>query len=228
MKMRTYRWFTTHDTYNECDGEDGYYDTEKGEGTPLFEETTGGRLQKSLKCLDILDKVPTLDNFRPLVDMYTKWWETVEVSWKNYENGEPHLVALHWILGRVLQHPSIDPEILRYVVKTSPKNLISVVYNPNVPEDLLLEILNRDPKKDPTKGTKGGEIGCFILHNKKVSSKVIDLVARKTKKITIQREVTCHPNVSKETLVWLSREGKNENVKKDARNQLVERGFIKV
>lgn len=224
---RTYRWFTTHDTYNDCEGEDGYYETEKpGDGEPLFKETTGKNLQKALKCLDILDQVPTLDNFRPLVDMYSKWWETVEVSWKNYENGEPHLVALHWILGRVIQHPDIDPEILRYVAKTSPKNIISVVYNPNVPEDLLLEVLNQ--KKDSTKGTKGGEIGCFILHNKKVSGKVINTIARKTKRIGIQRDCTSHPNVTKETLVWLSREGKNENVKKDARNELVERGMVKI
>jgi hypothetical protein len=217
MEKRTYRWYTTHNTY--APGAD-YSETSEMEGV---------NLQKGLDRLDILDKVPTLENFKPLVDMYSEWWKTVEVSWKNYENGEPHLVTLHWILYRVLQDPSIDPEILRYTVKVSPKNVISVVYNPNCPEDVLVRLLEKSgTKEDPTKNTKGGEIGCFILHNKKVSSKVVDLIARKTKRASVQRDVIRHPNVSRETLVRLSKEGRNPNVQKDARNQLVERGFVKV
>jgi hypothetical protein len=231
MAKRTYRFYTTHNTYP---GRDDYYETEKpGDGVPLFQETRNSNIQKSLECLDILDKVPTLDNFKPLIDMYSEWWEKVDKNWNEYENaskkGNGHLVSLHWILGRVLQDPGIDPEILRYTVRTSPKNVISVVYNPKCPEDVLMGLLeNNGSKKDSTKGTKGGEIGCFILHNKGVSSKVVDTIARKTKKVTIQRDCIRHPNVSRETLVFLSKEGRNNNVTRDARNELVERGFVKV
>lgn len=113
-------------------------------------------------------------------------------------------------------------------MKTSPKNIVSVVYNPNVPEDVLMDILNVDPKKDPTKDTKGGEIGCFILHNKKVSGRVVDVISRKTKKIGIQRDCVGHPNVTRDTLVFLSKNGKSATVKRDALEVLVKRGWLDV
>jgi hypothetical protein len=224
-EKRTYRWYTTHDTYV---GRDEYYETDD---RGIFSETHSRGLQKALG--DIIDLVPDFDNFTPRSLEYQEWYNKVDKDWNEFEKAKKegsYLVAWHWIGGRILQDPDLTDRdrILEFVARNCPKCLISVIYNPKVSESLLLEILNRDPKKDPTRGTKSGEIGRFILYNKKVSSKVVDLVARKTKKVTIQRSVIRHPNVSRETLVWLSKEGKNSNVQKDALNELVERGFVKV
>lgn len=225
---RTYRWYTSHDTYV---GRDDYYSTDDDQS--LFSETHSHNIETALEPLGILDEVPNFDNLIPLVDEYSKWWERVDKSWKVYENAQKarsHLVALHWILGRIIQDPTLTDRdrILEYVARNSPNNIIEVVYNPKVSESLLLEILYRDPKKDPTQKTKGGEVGCFVLHNKHITWKVVDVVARKTKKIGIQRDCVGHPNVLRETLVFLSKDGKSSTVKKDALKVMMERGWLDV
>lgn len=103
---RTYRWYTSHDTYP---GRDDYYETERPDSEPMFQETKSGNIQKSLEPLGILDLVPNFENFKPLIDAYSTWWKKVEESWTNYEEESKkgsYLVSLHWILGRILQDPT--------------------------------------------------------------------------------------------------------------------------
>lgn len=224
MNDRTYGWYATHDTYVGCD--DFYETDDRG----ISKETHSSNLKKGLQELGVLDQVPTLENFKPLIDMFTAWWEKVDKDWSEYtrQNGGP-LVVLHWVLGRILQDPNIDHRILRYTVEACPRNTINVVYNPNVPEDLVMELLDRSGgKNDPTSKTKGGEIGCFILHNKKASSTVIDKIAQKTKRASIQKDVIDHPNVARETLVFLFKNGRSEPVKRLALRELTTRGWLDV
>lgn len=146
--VNTYRWFTTHNTYAE---REDYFETDDH---GIFTESHPKNLQKSLEPLGVLDEVPTFENFKILSDMYSEWWKTVEESWTNYEKEKQkessHLIALHWILGRVIQHPDVDPKILKYVVETSPKNVISVVHNRTVER---LDVSSFTTKRFPEKSS---------------------------------------------------------------------------
>jgi len=183
--------------------------------------------------IGLLNEVPTFENLIPWIDEYCTWYKGVDKDWNVFTQEEKNggiFVTLHWTLSHVLSDPHLDPKVFEYVYKNHlSKFAITLVNNGGFPEKFVKEMIeNTGSKTDPTKGTKGGEITCFVLHNKSASAKIVDLCARKTKKVTIQRDVVDHPNVSRETLVYLSQEGKNPNVKKDALSKLVDKGWLNV
>jgi hypothetical protein len=225
-EKHTYGWYTK--THFLPGGE--YFIVDRTGVKPCFEECDESLQDHNLKELGVFDKVPTPENMNPLIDMYSTWWETVEKDWNEYtKNQRGPLVTLHWILSQVLQDPTCDPEIIRYALKSSGKFTICCVYNPSCPEDVVRDLVSKSKtKNDPTTKTNGGEVTCFVLANKKLPSHLVDLCARHTKKATNQRSVVSHPNVSKETLVFLSKEGKSPRVKRDALEALVEKGWLTV
>jgi len=182
--------------------------------------------------LGILHEVPTLENFKPLVDMYVAWYRKVGEDWSLFQEEEAKgglLVTLHWTLSGFLHDPNIDPRILQYLYDNYvDKFAISLVDNPSFPDTLLRELIEGTGKKNPVKDTRGGEMACFILHNKSASSSIVDLCARKTKKAGIQNDAIGHPNVSRETLVFLSKNGKSPTVKRYALEALVKKGLLNV
>lgn len=106
---------------------------------------------------------------------------------------------------------------------------ISTIHDPNASEDALcLALQTSGTKQDPYKGTNGGEIAYFILQNRNATSKVVDQCARKTKKVTTHKAVISHPNVSRDTLVFLFHNGKSDTIQKDALFELIKRGWLEV
>lgn len=229
MTTRTYGWYVLHSP--RTGHKDEWYENDPD---ARYANAPSPRVHlEHFQKLGLLDTVPTFDNFVPLLDQYMEWYKRVDENWNIFtqeEKAKGLMVTLHWTLSHVLCDPNIDVKILEYVYqKYLSKFAITLVYNASFPERLLREMIENTGKKtDPTKGTKGGEITCFVLHNKYISGDIVDLCARKTKKVTIQRDCVGHPNVKRETLVYLAKEGKNENVKKDARNALIEKGFVTI
>jgi len=200
-------------------------------------ETSGknsSRFKDDFRTLGVLNEVPTLENIKPLLQLYADWMVEAERNWNLYTLEENTVggvrFTLHWVLHIILQDPTIDPLIIRYVLDTFPKNfVIACVYNPVCPEDLIERLIKSSgTKTDPTRSTKGGEVTCFILHKATLPSSLVDECARKTRKASNQQDVIKHPNVSQDTLVFLSREGKSESVKRNALRELVKRGYLMI
>jgi hypothetical protein len=223
---RTYSWYTLHQFEY---GEKTYF-VLPGHEKPVNAPSGNMNIEQFAKH-GLADKVPTLTNIRPLIDMYVDWYDNkVSKDWNEYSKpGTEFLRTLHWILQHIFQDPTIDPEILRYAVNASEKFGISVVYNPSCPRDIIERYLGvTGTKDDPTKHTKGGEMVCFILVNKYLPSDLVDKCARMTKKVSTQKDVIEHRNVSRETLVYLSKNGKSDTVKKNALKMLVTKGWLTV
>ena len=216
MTERTYRWYSEHDF-----SDDRAYDCPHSKEFSI----------KDFDVFGVTDQVPTLENIRPLLDEYASWWKSVEKDWNNYRDpSNGHLRGVHWTMGPLLKDPTLKDRkrIHEYVVKNHTKWSIPVVGNPSVDESIHLALLNTTKKNDPTGDTKGGEIGCFILFNKNATGRVIDIIARKTKKVKIQLDCARHGNVTKETLVYLMNEGRSSSVKTSSMKRLMDLGQLKV
>lgn len=224
---RTYGWYVLHHFDN---GRATYYDVSPDQE---YANAPSPRMHLDhFRALGLIDQVPTFDNLVPLVEQYSEWYETVVESSSLYDEEEKRgglMVTLHWTLCNILQCPTLDAAILRHVVRTFPRFTIPIVYNTSCPEDVMVALLEHSgTKRDPTRETNGGEIGCFILRNKMTPAAVIDMIAKKTKRTTIQRDVMVHTNVSRDTLVYLSQNGRSDRVKSEALAQLVRRGWLNV
>jgi len=219
MEARTFGWYVTQ-WYSLSSGD--FLQSKSTAG--LKDECRAQRQTDDLKALGVFDQVPTLDNAKPLVEGYMAWWKTVEEAWANYNRPNNPYMVVHWLLPQILQDPNTSTDILRYVVEACPKMWRPCAYNRACPEDLLRSMIDvSGTKSDPMRETKGGEIVCFILHNRFVSPLIVDLCARKTKRAKTQKSVVEHPNVSHDTLRYLSREGCSERIKKDALFALAKR-----
>lgn len=180
----------------------------------------------------VVDQVVNLKNFKPLFDQYVKWWDEVDNDWKVYEEENKKkdsiLITFHWTLNSILGDPMVDQEVLRYVYKSG-RSIPTMCGNPSLPEDIVRELIEvSGTKVDPTGGTRGGEVVCFLLHNKKLPGHLVDLCVRKMRKVTNQKDSIHHPNITDDTLKYLVKEGRSETVKKNALRELMERGSLKI
>lgn len=227
MAKKTYGWYVDNH-YDTIDGK--FYEADKTV-RPVFIEAEPELQRQNLKKLGIHDEVPTLENFKPIIDQYAEWWKKIEENCNVLvEDEESPNTTLHHVLSQVLYDPEVDPEILRYAVTKKPSLAIVVIYNKNCPEDLLkhyVKISGTD--KDPTIDTAGGELIYFILANRFTCSRIIDFCVMNTKPDSLRQLDACeHPNVSRQTLTWLYWYGASEEVKKEALYALAKRGYVKI
>ena len=215
---RTYGWYATHHLFT-----DGTFsDTTRG-GDPVNAPSWKTNL-KNLEALGVKDLVPSVDNYRPLLQMWEEWEKK---SWteRMKEPGHP-CETLHWILNDVLKDTTLAPEMFWAFFSRSP---ITVIENAGCPEPLLRQLIERTGTKDDTsRETKGGEMTVFALYNRALPPHLVDLCARKTRKASIQKDVITHPNVTRETLVHLVKDGKSDPVKRDALLMMFTRGWLNI
>jgi hypothetical protein len=225
---RTFGWYVTH-RFRSGDG-DSFYEVDPSES---YANAPSPQVHlDNFKTAGLLDAVPTLENLVPLVEEYSEWFARCLNDWKIYEGEETvngFMCTLHWTLSNIFCDPNIDVRVLRYLVENHTRFTITAVSNVGCPKDILVSLLKRDGKyKDTSHETNGGEIGCFILHNDRLASDMVNLCAVTTKKVSIQKMVVNHPNVSRDTLIYLSKEGRSESLKKIALRELVNKGWLEV
>jgi len=224
---RTFGWYVTHRFHRSGDS---FYEVDPSES---YANAPSPQVHlDNFKTAGLLDAVPTLENLVPLVEEYSEWFARWLVDWKIYEGEETvngFMCTLHWTLSNIFCDPNIDVRVLRYLVENHTRFTITAVSNVGCPKDILVSLLKRDGKyKDTSHETNGGEIGCFILHNDRLASDMVNLCAVTTKKVSIQKMVVNHPNVSRDTLIYLSKEGRSESLKKIALRELVNKGWLEV
>ena len=233
---RTFGWYVFHKVYDRrgkesissiISPEGKEYPHSGGPGKPDWYRSVV--YTKTLQDLGLVDKLPTYDNFVPVYTRVLKYFR--EGGRMSHEFMEEHL---RWILGDILSDHwnDLDPQICEFVLDNTDINLyslyIDVLSHPSVPRSRLVNLL-KDTRKNPmVKHTKGGEVGVFILQNSRLPGDLVDMVARTCKKVGIQNDIVDHPMVTKDTLVFLSKEGKSESVKKNSLKMLVEKGWLKV
>jgi len=225
---RTFGWYVTH-RFHRGDG-DSFYEVDPSES---YANAPSPQVHlDNFKSKGLLDVTPTLENLVPLVEEYSEWFARCLNDWKIYENEElvnGYMCTLHWTLSNIFCDPNIDERVLRYLVENHSRFTITAVSNVGCPKDILVSLLERDGKYvDPSAKTNGGEIGCFILQNDSLPSDLVNLCAVTTKKVSIQKMVVDHPNVSRDTLIYLSKEGRSESMKKIALRELVKKGWLEV
>lgn len=220
----TYEWYITHDF---LPGGSEYESLDDSLNAPSKKT-----MRKNFDDLGVLHLVPDLDNFRPLVEMYTSWYTTkVKESWANFTKEEKGpLVTLHWTLGTIVEDPTTDPEILHYVYRRHlDQYVVDLLNNISCPESILTDVISLSgTKDDPMSDSRGGEVALFAIHNPYLPSHLVDLCARKMKKATNQNRVVDHPNVTRDTLAYLLNSTKYASVKKSILLKMNESGFLKV
>lgn len=225
---RTFGWYVTHQ-FHRGRG-DSYYEVDPSES---YANAPSPQVHlDNFKSKGLLDVTPTLENLAPLVKEYSEWSEKYFSDYKFYQSENSvngFMVTLHWTLSNIFSDPNIGEGVLRYLVENHTRFTITAVSNVGCPKDILVSLLKRDGKyKDTSHETNGGEIGCFILHNDRLASDMVNLCAVTTKKVSIQKMVVNHPNVSRDTLIYLSKEGRSESLKKIALRELVNKGWLEV
>lgn len=223
--IRTFKWYCLHHIFSGK-----VYERDINE---VYANADGPKVHiETWTQVGVVDEVVTLKNFKPLFDQYVKWWEEVDKDWNVYEvekkKGNSLFLSLHWMTGDLVSDPGIDLEVLEYVYRTG-RCIPKMCDNPSLPEHIVRELIEvSGTKKDPTGGTKGGEVVCFLLHNKQLPGHLVDLSVRKMRKATNQKDSINHPNITDDTLRYLVNEGKSESVKKNALRELMKRGSLKV
>lgn len=122
-----------------------------------------------------------------------------------------------------MSDPTLDHNILREISRRFGKKFNDkIIENFGCPPDLVLELLKTGTKEEKEWRAK------FAVFNKGLKPEALDHIARTTKLIKVQQSVVHHPNVSKETLVFISEHGRSEPVRKSALFTLHENGLLTV
>ncbi len=222
---RTLAWYVCHGFYE--DGQLYSYDIKQGFANAPSVATN----LQVLREAGLHDALPTVEALRPLLADQVAWWTEVDKSWEAYEAEESKLrVTLSWILSTVLKDPSLPADVLRLFYELgSSRYAIILVSHPSCPDDIRDFYLSvSGTKNDPTKTTKGGEVGIFMLHDKRLPGKYVDQIARTCRKVGTQHSCVSHPNVGRDTLAWVVQNGKSTTVKQIALWIMHERGMIQL
>lgn len=221
-EKRTYGWYARH-YINHLTGVPEVRDVDRESCNAPTPRTN----LENLTTLGLVDQVPDVENVTRVLeglkvgDPGPRDWTARPIG-----KGRPW-ETMHWIISDVFKDPTLDPALLLLVLEKDPERfVIPVVSHPRCPDEVVLRCLKSDPGVDHTRQTKGGEIACFVLHNRDLSGHLVDACARAARKATVQKDIIVHKNVTRETLVFLVNHGKTDPVKREALLALHQKGWL--